>query len=233
MKDRCRITEKELSFYYDGLLDEERRQRVEETLKDDSIARHRLETYALFDEALQPDLSREEIDNLLANNATEIHQKLLQPVKRTESFWAFLLAPRALAGACVVLMLFSATLFQFESTNFSTPNQDDQVVVTEAQRLAMQAITDYTKSALGRGVGMAAQQSGTLQETFSALEQQQPGALLALGAIRSTLDATGAKASADDEQAENQQPIRRLIHAGIQQVALGIGMSILGLLSVF
>jgi len=254
MNENKRPSLEELSLYYDGQLPPQDAQRVEAWLTGQDGHDPAWEMMHAFDDAMQPDLSDDAIDQLLSNNVQEIHQKIFETERRTESGWLFFLQPKFLASAFGVFLLIAVgiSFMQESDTNRSNPDvtiasndtdqvnpsdsedqgADDQNAGDQALRAMEEqmvlALTGYAKSALNTGYDYANKQSQALMKNLDAAQQGQPRPL-ALDAVRMTLSQNAGQ----DENAEANPAAEKLAAVGKRQVAIGVGATMLTMMNVF
>lgn len=256
MNEKRRPNLQDLSFYYDGLLDMEKRKEVEEWLGKSEKEKELLTLFASFDAAMQDDPPDDRIDSLLDGNLTEIHKRLIQDdhQRRRESvsFWDWLLLPRhILAGVAGVLILFgifsavgpmnqsnapqpvianapssSAPSAEFNNGDADKPKES---VVNAAQKQVILAAADLAKRAFSSSVDYAKEQGKPLGESLKNLPQTA-NLSVALQSV-----ASPQKSSANPETGDKQEtlsPNEQLARSGAKQLAIGLGASLLSLISV-
>lgn len=261
MNENNRPSLEELSLYYDGQLPPEDAQRVKAWLSGQEGHDPALDMMHAFDEAMQPDLSDDAIEQLLSNNVQEIHQRIFESERRTDSGWLFFLQPKFLASALGVFLMLAVgiSLMQESDTNRASDNNatiarnntaettqpgsgdegqktgnqnteenaGDQALRAMEEQMVL-ALTDYAKSALNTGYDYANKQGQSLMKNLDAAQQDQPRPL-ALDAIRMTLSQSGG----EDKGTEANPAAENLAAVGKQQVAIGVGATMLTMINVF
>ncbi|MBZ0257589.1 hypothetical protein K8I31_16100 [bacterium] len=241
------ITPQELSLYYDGLLDGARAQEVARQLEADPDARRMMESFALFDDAIQPDLSDEEIDALVSDTVQQVHQRLAQPVRRESSSWSWLLAPRFMMAACVVLALFSVVMvpqFQTAPNNVIEQNPDtngnggkgeEKGAPTDEmdplQKQAFVAVASYAGKTISSGVNAVSERSGAIAETYQAIENKSE-ASVALSAIREGISSLRSSEDKTVASAEKSESVNQLEELKRRQAMIGLGASLFSFVSM-
>lgn len=236
------ITPQELSLYYDGLLDGARAQEVARQLEAEPDARRMMESFALFDDAMQPDLSDEEIDALVSDTVQQVHQRLAQPVRRESASWSWLLAPRFMMAACVALALFSVVVVpQFQTA----PNKEiavdtlpqgeekdapaDELGPLEKQ--AFVAVASYAGKTISNGVNAVSERSDAIAETYQAIENKSE-ASVALSAIREGISSLRTKENPTVASAEKSESVNQLEELKRRQAMIGLGASLFSFVSM-
>lgn len=255
-----KLTPYEVSLYYDGLLDDERAREVERLLEADPEARRTAEAFALFDQALQPDLSDDEIDAWTSDTVQQVRERLARPQRRESGVLGWLLAPRFVMAACAVLVLFTGvflvewqpaetpggTQIAMEDPNQSgdpasgkgdtadTPQSDDGALPNldsdELKRQATLAMAGWAKSALSNGYQTLSKQAAPLKDAVAAI-QSDPETAGTLDVIRAGVDALGEDGHVDPDSM-SAETVARLEEIKRQQVYIGLGASLLGFVTV-
>ncbi|MBN2326632.1 MAG: hypothetical protein JXR73_05710 [Candidatus Omnitrophica bacterium] len=256
MNDKRKPNLQDLSLYYDGLLDEEKRRQVEAFLENGGEEKRFLTMFECFDSALESDLSDDRIDALLSDNLKGVHERLIQEDrqrrKESASLWDWLLMPRnLLAGLASILLLFGV-FSTFKPMDQSSPQNimiakgdpsptpelnpvekiisaKDGSVVDETQKQVILAAASLAKRAFSSSFDYAKEQGKPIGDSFKSLPQTAD-----LGAAFQALTSSGAPAGdASTEAAESSfAPSQQLARSGARQLAIGIGASLLSLVSV-
>ncbi|MDP8244776.1 MAG: hypothetical protein P9L94_11885 [Candidatus Hinthialibacter antarcticus] len=234
------ITPDMLSRYYDGLLDDDQARRVAQSIESDPEAHQLLETYALFDDALQPDLSDAEIDGLVSDTVQQVHQRLAMPTRRVNASWSWLLAPRFMMAACVVLALVSIVIVP----QMQAPVDDGSQRIAEApaddnptaeldpiQQQALLATASFAGSAISSGVNAISERSGALAETYKAIETKSE-ASIALSAIREGITSLRANDEQTQIKTEATEAVNQLEELKRRQAVIGLGASLFSFMSI-
>jgi hypothetical protein len=243
---RHNITPEELSLYYDGQLNDARAREIAQLLESDPGARRMVDSFALFDQAMQPDLSDEEIDALVSDTVQQVHQRLAQPVRRVNQGWSWILAPRFMMAACVVIALFSVVVVpQFqpsvdeppviaqgpEKGGKGEPQEEAVPEMDPIQKQAYVAMASYAGKTISSGVNAISERSGALAETYEAIETKSE-ASVALSAIRegiSSLRTDEEQATAAPKKSESVQQLEELKR---RQAMIGLGASLFSFVSM-
>ncbi len=246
MKQNSRPTVEELSLYYDGLLDGEAKERVEAALSSNPECHDLLNLFEQFDRSMEPAVTESEIDNVLDNTIQHVHDRLVEQPRQREWGWYFIFNPKFLASAFSVLLIFSLVMVDWNpSTNtpqsnnpdpmiaqFPTTNQQQQEIerpeLDEVQKKALLALTDTAKTYFNKGLDYAGEKTTAIKETLTNLpEDTQAG--MTIGAFKSALSGQKSEKQSPNENSVSQ----KLVKAGQQQIALGLGASMLTLITVF
>lgn len=235
------ITPDMLSRYYDGLLDDDQARRVAQHIESDPEARRLLETYALFDDALQPDLSDAEIDDLVSDTVQQVHQRLARPVRRTSAGWSWIFAPRFLMAACAALALVSVVIVpQMQSlTNdgggaiarLSNEDENAPRELDPIQQQAFLAAANLAGSAISSGVNAVSERSGALTEAYKAIETKSE-ASIALSAIRKGITSLRSDNQQTADSPEVAETVDQLEELKRRQAMIGLGASLFSFMSM-
>ncbi len=231
------ITPDMVSRYYDGLLDDDQARRVAQHLESGPEDQRRLDAYAMFDQAMQPDLSDDEIDHLVSDTVQQVHQRLARPVRRTSNGWSWMLAPRFIMAACVVLALFTVVVvpqIQGPSLQIAENPQQPKPEIDPVQQQALLAVTHFASSYISSGVNAVSERSETLAETYKALETKSE-ASIALSAIRKEFNAlnTSDEPKTDSAVATEQlDAVSQLEELKRRQAMIGLGASLFTFMSM-
>lgn len=245
----------ELSLYYDGLLDGEKRKEVETWLNDHEESKCLLQVFERFDSALETDLPDDQLESLLGDNLKSVHERLIQedPQRRKESvsLWDWLLMPRnllaGLAGLLVLFGLYSAivpmeypgnpalvasavpTPTPTVETDEPAGEKSKEPVVNEAQKQVILAAAGLAKRAFSSGVDYAKEQGKPLGESLKVLPQTAD-----LRAVLQSFASTGDQESESNQYTTQKElsPGDQLARSGAKQLAIGLGASLLSLISV-
>lgn len=263
MMEKRKPTLEQLSLYYDGLLDEDEARAVAAYLEENEPSRCVLSVFGDFDAALQPDLPEDQIDAWLHDNLKTIHERLALQEHRSrrpsDSIWGWILNPRnLLAGLAGILLLFGVyTVYEHTagvapqiaiqtppeaSSGNSLPDTEPPVeyasfsemkaaAISEAQKGAILTIAGLAKSALSTGFEYAKETASPLGKTLESLPGNSEFGL-AVNAIRSSVPQPNESA-ADAQTAAPNTATAALARTGTQQLALGLGTTILSLITVF
>lgn len=246
MKQNSRPSMEELSLYYDGLLDGEAKERVEAALNTDPECRDLLNLFEQFDSTMEPAISESEIDNLLDNTIQQVHERLVEAPRRSEWGWCFIFNPKFLASAFSVLLIVSLVMVDWNPSSVTpqpdnpdpiiaqvpTTNQQQQTIerpeLDEIQKKALLALTDTAKTYFNKGLDYAGEKTTAIKETLTNLpEDTQAG--MTIGAFKSALSGQKTEKQTPNENSVSQ----KLVKAGQQQIAIGLGASMLTLITVF
>lgn len=117
------------------------------------------------------------------------------------------------------------------TTMVSAPDvlKERDVQVNEVQKQAILTMALYAKSALNTGMETVAEKSRGVSQNLALLDENTP---LAFDVVRSALDQPAFQAQGDTIQATNSST-EALAKLGRQQLALGLGASMISMISVF
>jgi hypothetical protein len=242
----------DLSLYYDGLLDQAKSAEIEAQLEQNQSDKRMLDVFKRLESALDSDLEDDRIDQLLNNNLTGIHERLIQEEKthrkQSISIWDWMLMPRnllaGLAGLLILFGVFSSigpmdqgSSSVVASVPITNDDQDDPMiqvnneepVVDETQKQVIIAATGFAKSAFYSGFGYAKEQSKPIGKTFSALPQTSDLGI-ALKAFTSSASHSDKAASSGESVTLSANQL--LARTSVKQLALGLGASLITLVSV-
>ncbi len=244
------VTEKLLSFFYDGLLDEQESKAVADHLEKCESCQALLETYECFDNVLQTDLTEDEIQQLLGNNLKEVHERILESERQertiAQPFWVWFLTPRNLLAGLAVFVMFCGAislLNQEQGGSFLAMFNGEEREVTEeletppplsvAQQEAIVTVARWAKSTAGNGFQYAKEKTEVVGDTFASI---QKGTDIAL--TRGILTASNTDQESIDaaEEEESASTLQKLVKVGRKQVVMGLMSlcaSILTLLPIF
>ncbi|MDX9753578.1 MAG: hypothetical protein RBU29_06425 [bacterium] len=242
MNQNSKPTLEHLSLYFDGLLPEAESRQVEAFVQTEESCKM-LEVMALFDSALQPDLDEEAIDSMLANTVHEVHARIQQQEPRREAQWFFFLTPQFILSSvfALVLLMVGVSMAPWEhwgqgtqiaslpkeDASFEIPSLDKIQEIAQGQALI--AMAQMAKKAVDGGVGYVAQQTEASKASFEGTEQT-----LVANAIRTVRAPEASPAPAavvDSDSAATENPM--LVTMGKTQLALGLGATVLQLVTVF
>ena len=245
----------DLSLYYDGLLDQAKSTEIEAQLEQNQSDKRMLDVFKRLESALDDDLNNDRIDQLLNNNLTGIHERLIQEEKthrkQSISIWDWMLMPRnlltGLAGLLILFGVFSSigpmdqgSSSVVASVPITNDDQNDPMiasdlvnneepVVDETQKQVIIAATGFAKSAFYSGFGYAKEQSKPIGKTFSALSQTSD---LGIALKAFTSSASQLDKAASSGEAVTLSANQLLARTSVKQLALGLGASLITLVSV-
>lgn len=243
MNEKQKPTFEQFSLYFDGLLPEDEKRQVEEYLQTNQSCKA-MQMMEAIDAALQPDLSDEAIDQLLSNTVQEVHARIQQQVPRREGNWFFLLSPKFILTSALALLFVMAGIslipwdqwsqgpqvasIDQEDTSFQIPSLDKVQEVAQGQALISMA--QLAKKALDGGVDYVAKQSESSKDSFQGTSQT-----LVANAIKTVRSAQEPLPAPDQVSSASTEPsaAMSLASAGKTQLALGLGASVLQLVTVF
>ncbi len=245
-------TFEELSLYYDGLLDAARQVEVQEWLEHDPQSQRVLSAFSLLDRSQQPEMSQDELDGFLDGTLQNIHARIYSEdrmAKYQSTSILNWLSPKVLGSVFALSVTAFALVLAFNATHtVDTPTQDnpqtviqgvtpldetprteDQAGITEEmQRQALLATARTAKSWIETGMQYAA---ANRERVTKPLQEFQADANKALAL--STLPPVLPRANPDGLPEEETPPsaVQTLAQVGQQQVAIGLGVSLLTLAS--
>ena len=220
MNQNKRPTLEELSLYYDGLLEGNQKDWVEEWLQKDQSSRQMLNLFHDLECAAEPNLSEDELNQLLGNTVQQVHERILQEPRRQDG-WFFLFKPRWILTALGTVLLFAVVFTQWETGNIISNDHTAQVhqnketnladlnakierpELSPVQKQAMLALGNSAKSYFDKGLNYATERTQKVKETLS---------------------------NESDVLTSAQE---KMIKEGQRQIAIGLGASVLTLLTVF
>ncbi len=256
----------DLSLYYDGLLDREKSAEIEAQLEQNQSDKRMLDVFKRFESALDSDLDDDRFDQLLNNNLTSIHERLITEEKthrkQSISIWDWMLMPRnllaGLAGLLIIFGVFSSIAPMDQGPTMVAINNDhgksdvetgkgkgvitddihdqptidldnEEPVVDEAQKQVLIAATGYAKSAFSSGFDYAREKSQPIGKTLSAIPQTAD-----LGIALKAFTSAGSQPdkATDSGEAITLSANQLLARTGVKQLALGLGASLITLISV-
>jgi len=235
-------SEKQLSLFYDELLDREEANQIQRHAETCEVCRKVLHAYRALEIAFQAEFSAEETERLLGDTVQEVHARIIDSERRarvqSEPGWAWLLTPRALLAGLAVVLLFcglvsTISVDQVRSWVAWKPAEEPapkERPLSMEQKQAMLLAAQFVKSTVDSGIERAkakGEQWGEKLNTF----QEEAGKAITLGAISAPQIASPSQTSS--EEAPSHTPIDALNRVGQQQMALGVGTSMLSLLTVF
>jgi len=248
MNSKPKPTFEQLSLYYDGLLPPEERLRVEAYL-DSGEKCDALELFASFNDALEPRLRDEDVERALSNTVQEVHARIQDLSPRGDSIWAFLFSPKFILTSIFGLLLFASAVSSVdwqamgpggetlavldepeEQTTMVTlveglSNPDTREKMKEvAQGQALMALAGTLKNTVSTTLDYATQSSGQSGVSLSGSEKT-----LVANALRSAWDSSRT----NDETSSQQESQNTLASIGQKQLAVGLSVSMLSLVTVF
>jgi hypothetical protein len=248
MSENYNPTPEQLSLYFDGLLPEQERRKVEDYLHANPTP-NCMDMFQQFDDALQPELSDAELEQVLSNTVQEVHARVNQLSKRQETSWAFFLSPKFILASMVAVLLLMGTLSTVEwggtpetepgsmIAQGTDPADDDKPVdldkpidkqIDEAkQRMqgeALIAMAGVVKNTLSSGLDYAAKQTKESREPFDQANRTLVGS--ALSSIRSPQ-------KTETQNQEKTLSTATIAELGKNQLAIGLGASVINLVTVF
>lgn len=245
-------TLEELSLYYDGLLDAKRQSEVNAWLENDPASKQTLAAFELFDRSLQPELKHDELDGFLSDTLQNVHAQIYaedRVAKYQSASWLVWLSPKVLVPALGIAVAVFAVIVTINNMNsvdstgeqsappeiiVENPNPINDIMEEESaidetlQREAMLATARFAKNWMDAGMQYAnanrEQVTQPLQELKTSAEKA-----LTLSTIPSLLPRT--EAEPNTEVSTPPSAIATLAKAGQQQVAIGLGVSLLAFAS--
>lgn len=255
MNEIRKPTLNELSNYYDGLLDGEDKRRVETYLETHHDSKQILELFDVFDHCSDIEIPEERIDMILSGNLTEIHERLIREERRERKghvSWLswFFMPQNLLAGLAALLVLFGTALFFEQSFNAgdqgveiaqgTTPKGPDDSgptgdpttehietsvpTLSDAQKTTYIALIELTKTAVSNGYEFAKEQTKPLEQNITSMSKAADLSN-GLGMIKP------AETTSDNSTLADAR--KSLAIAGTQQIAIGLGASVISMISVF
>ncbi|RJP26297.1 MAG: hypothetical protein C4527_15580 [Candidatus Omnitrophota bacterium] len=247
MNRKTHLTEKQLSFYFDGLLDEEETRSVAAHLAECESCRYVLNTFACFDKAWQPDLSDEEMRRLLGNTVQDVHARIIESERRERSMaqpaWVWFFNPKNLLAAmgAMILVCGAISLWMQESGNFTAAgvvavNEEFEPLpeASQPQKEALITVAQWAKSTAAGGLDYAIEKKDVVGKTLSSLQKETDKAL-GKGIL---ITGQGAEETepADGNASSSPGAFHNFMRVGREQVLLGLVSlcaSILTLLPLF
>lgn len=260
MNDKKKPNLYDLSLHYDGLLEENRRNEVEAYLEEGAEGKNLMQFFQCVDSALEGDLPDDRLDVLLSDNLKGIHERLHREEQQRQrdsiSIWDWLLMPRnILAGLAGILILFgvfsvynptlqpdggdmTALVAKAVPTAAPATGKSDakgvvdvmeETAVNEAQKQVILAAANLAKRAFSNSYNYAKEQGRPLGESLTVMPQTTN-----LGVAWQALTSS-PKTASDSTQVEGAAPLspnERLARAGASQLAIGLGASLLNLISI-
>ena len=239
MNDKRKPTLEQLSFFYDGLLSEDDQKWVKEYLDSESSC-HAMDLFQIMEASLEPDLSEDQIDLVLSNTIQEVHARIEEVRPRRESSWNFLFSPKLILGGAVAVLFLLCVATTVDWHKGSIPGQIAQVQQDEnnlpsidqlkerAQGEALLKMARMTKSALQSGVDYAARQTESSKGSFEGSKQT-----LVANALRTAMNPESPQASTNIPGTSESSAAVSLADVSKKQLAIGLGVSVLHLVSVF
>ncbi|MBD3267699.1 hypothetical protein GF373_13600 [bacterium] len=240
-------TLEQISLYFDGLLPQEEKSMVEAYLQQKGGSQC-MDLFQEFDNAMQPDLTDAQIDAALSNNVQEVHARLQERHPRRASTWAYLFSPQFILASIAFILLFMGVTTSIdwqamgnkpadnptiaENTGTETSPLDSDKSISEkireekekAQGKALIAMAGYMKNAVTSGFQYATEKTDTdqvLKNTNKTL-------------VGSAIKTLQKKETNNTAETETDEPASNtLIDIGKKQLAIGLGASMLHLVTVF
>lgn len=222
MNEKKHLTLRELSLYYDGLLEEIDVESAASQLKEDRAGQEVLKFFGGIESALQPELSEEEIGSFLDDTLKNVHERLIEEERHTRlerrSVFDWIFAPRNLIGALAgMLILFGIFTSVDPRQFFNHTREEEPSTVSMAQKEAILAATKFTKSAVESGIAYAKTKAEPLSGSIASLPIKTIVAPTQKSTDSNTLPTT----------------LDLLKRQDTQQIAVGMGVSVLSMVSVF
>jgi hypothetical protein len=248
-------TIEELSLYYDGLLDHKRQNDIKTWLENDPASQRVLDTFAMFDRSQQPDTGQDELDGFLSDTLQNVHARIYaedRDAKYKSASWLSWLSPKIMVPALVITVAAFAVIISLNNLNTVEPPNPDETqspiivqvpsdipgdnqtldpsaIEETVRREAMLATARMARSLFDNGMQYAQENSERVTQPLKDLKTKTESALT-LSTIPSLLPRTEPQ----DENANVAPPsaIHSLAKMGQQQVAIGLGISLLTLASL-
>ncbi len=223
MNEKNHLTLRQLSLYYDGLLEKDEAEAIASQLNGDKTGQETLRFFEGIDDSLQPELSEDEIGDFLGDTLKNVHERLIEEDRHTrterQSIFDWFFAPRNLIGALAGTMLLFAIFTSIDPRHIFNPVPEDEPAVASAvQKEAIIAAAEFTKSVFGTGVEYAKSKAEPLGDSIALLPDRSTDV---------QQDESG------DPTAEASIASKLLNRSDTQQIALGMGVSVLSMASVF
>lgn len=245
MKNKPTI--EELSLYYDGLLDHKRQNEIKTWLETDPASQHVLDTFALFDRSQQPDTTCDELDGFLSDTLQNVHARIYaedRDAKYKSVSWLSWLSPKIMVPAMGLTIAVFALVIAFNNlntvdtsthvgeqppVNVAGLDEEQQAIEETVRREAMLATARVARSLFNNGMQYAQENSGRVTQPLKELKAKTENALT-LSTIPTLLPRTEPQETNDNTQPPSA--VRSLAKMGQQQVAIGLGVSLLTLASL-
>ena len=244
MSSDNRPTMEEFSLYYDGLLEGEVKKRVEEYLATIEEPEIMLSLFKQFDQALEPCLPDEEVNRLLSTNLQEIHDKIYRTEQRvTETGWRFS-DPEAHSGSGFALMFIAAGVSLMQQEH---PNQQNQIIVKEDRPIPQPTVHSMDlpqNQQIAQSPPANPGPSRNRMEDQPQVSEAQKQMILALAQYAKNAVNSGVETITEQTQGiraevtgniddSGTKPVDQIARLSRQQVAIGLGASMLSMMMVF
>ena len=243
MNDKRKPDFEQLSLFYDGVLSGEEQAKIKEYL-DSAPDDPAVKLFQHMDAALELDITEEQIDLVLSNTIQEVHARINQITNRRESSWGVLFSPKLLFGGVMALLLLlcAATTIDWQKGT----NPASQIATAEkeyvlptidelkerAQGEALLQMARMTKSAFQSGVEYAAKQTEPSKGSFEGTKQTLIASALQT-AMKAEAEPDPSPETSNTQSADQSSPSETLANMGKNQLAIGLGVSVLHLVSAF
>lgn len=248
-------TIEELSLYYDGLLDHKRETEINTWLETDPASQQVLDTFSMIDRSQQPEIKHDELDGFLSDTLQNVHARIYAEDReakyRSTSVLSWL-SPKIMVPALGITVAAFAMIISLNNLNTvdsPTPDHtqppvisgdpdiipddgnDEQLTPIEetVRREAMLATARMARSLYDNSIQYAKDNSERVTQPLQDLKSKTESALT-LSTIPPLMPRTESQTT--DENAKPPSAVQSLAKMGQQQVAIGLGVSLLTLASL-